>query len=97
MRSMTGFGEAIVDGERYRISASIRSVNHRFLDLVVRLPEEHRSLEKGLAEIVRADLDRGRVEVRISVEATDQRPMEIDLDVEALRRVVEALGPLESE
>ena len=53
---MTGFGETLVDNQRYRVAATIRAVNHRFLDLVVRIPEEYRALESEAAKMIRGAL-----------------------------------------
>lgn len=97
MKSMTGFGEAVAENERYRIGATIRSVNHRFLDLVVRLPEEHRALETPVSEIVRAELVRGRVEVRLAIDALAARPVEVELRVDVLRQLLTKLEALAGE
>jgi uncharacterized protein (TIGR00255 family) len=61
--SMTGYGNASAgDG----ISAELRSVNGRFLDLALRLPDELRGLEPALRELLGAGLRRGKVELRLS-------------------------------
>jgi uncharacterized protein (TIGR00255 family) len=97
MKSMTGFGERIVDNQRYRISATIRAVNHRFLDLVVRIPEEYRALESDTAKMIRKKLVRGRVEVRIGVEALVERPFEIEVRKDVLRELTARLEDLREE
>lgn len=53
-----------------RLGLEIRSVNSRFLDLVFRLPEELRHVEPALRERLTAKLKRGKVEVRVAVEAS---------------------------
>ncbi len=50
------------------VTIELRSVNSRFLDLVLRLPDEFRALEPGLRELVSAGLRRGKVELRLSSE-----------------------------
>ncbi len=45
IKSMTGFGRGRYEGERFACAAEIRSVNHRFLDIHVRLPLELASFE----------------------------------------------------
>jgi uncharacterized protein (TIGR00255 family) len=54
-----------------RIGLEIRSVNSRFLDLVLRLPEEARECEAALRELLAQRLKRGKVELRLSIEAQD--------------------------
>ncbi len=94
MKSMTGFGEAVAESGRYRIGATVRSVNHRFLDLVVRLPDEHRSLEPLVGEIVRGELSRGRVELRLAIEPLGDRPLEVELREDVLRQLLARLEAL---
>ena len=66
--SMTGYGHASTEGGGNSPSVSVeaRSVNGRFLDLTLRLPDEFRSLEPGLRELATAALKRGKVELRVS-------------------------------
>ncbi|TXI67571.1 MAG: hypothetical protein E6Q48_00205, partial [Limnohabitans sp.] len=52
-----------------RLGLEIRSVNSRFLDLSLRLPEELRQLEPGLRELITKQIRRGKVEVRASLDA----------------------------
>lgn len=53
------------------VTIEMRSVNSRFLDLVLRLPDEFRSLEPALRELLSAGLRRGKVELRLSPERGD--------------------------
>jgi len=76
--SMTGYASASVgaglraDGtpgaaaSGPAVSAEVRSVNGRFLDLALKLPEEWRSLEPALRELVAASIKRGKVELRLA-------------------------------
>jgi len=72
--SMTGYASASA-GVQHRtdgtattasVSAEVRSVNGRFLDLVLKLPDELRGLEPALREMVAASVRRGKVELRMS-------------------------------
>ncbi len=62
IRSMTGFARATRAGEWGELTLELRSVNHRYLDLKLVLPEPLRPLEEGLRARLRARLARGRVE-----------------------------------
>jgi len=80
--SMTGYAslqsstaQAATDAEPARDSSSrlgieIRSVNSRFLDLALRLPDELRQAEPALRELLTSKLKRGKVELRVSLEST---------------------------
>ena len=52
-----------------RLGVEIRSVNSRFLDLAFRLPDEFRQLEPALRELLTAKLKRGKVELRVALDA----------------------------
>ena len=62
---MTGFAALVQDLPAGTLSAEIRSVNHRYLDLAFRLPDDLRAFEPALRELFSARLTRGKVECRI--------------------------------
>ena len=55
------------------LAVELRSVNHRYLDLQLRLPDELRGLESALRERIAAELKRGKVECRVALNRTDAR------------------------
>jgi uncharacterized protein (TIGR00255 family) len=65
--SMTGFASAARPTALGQLTLDLRSVNSRFLDLVLRLPDELRPLEPMLRETIAGRLSRGKVECRISL------------------------------
>jgi uncharacterized protein (TIGR00255 family) len=71
-RSEASFAEAdhdprAADGPRLSVVVEARSVNGRFLDVAIRLPDELRALEPGIRDAVAARIRRGKVEVRVNV------------------------------
>lgn len=72
LRSMTGFGRGTAHGPPGSATVEVRSVNHRFLDPVVRVPRELSGLEAALLGVVKARLARGRVEVHVRVDPAQQ-------------------------
>ena len=70
MRSMTGYGEATAGDRRHRVTVTARSVNHRNLDVAVRVRRPFRLLEPELRTAVAAEVRRGRVEIGVEIEAT---------------------------
>ena len=87
---MTGFGEASAENESYRVTATLRSVNHRFLDVSVRLADGHRRLESSLMQQVRARLGRGRVELRLEIKPRDGGNLGVTIDESAASSYLEA-------
>src|SRR4051812_15433184 len=67
VRSMTGFGRAEVSGESIAVTVEARSVNHRHLDVALRLPRSLASLELDARRLVQARLERGRVDITVQV------------------------------
>ncbi len=63
IRSMTAFASAERPTEAGRLSCELRAVNHRFLEIGFRLPEELRALEPQLRERIAARIARGKVDV----------------------------------
>ena len=94
MNSMTGFGSASQEIEACRVTVRIRTVNHRFLDLVLKMPEELRQSELSVRQRVADHLHRGRVEIRIDIDDRRERPVEVHLNrpwVAALQKVTDEL------
>lgn len=81
--SMTGFAAASREFPGGLIALELRAVNHRYLDLQLRLPEELRVIEPQLREQIAARVTRGKIECRIGIsQAANTAPrMEIDQDV----------------
>jgi uncharacterized protein (TIGR00255 family) len=78
--SMTGYGRGEVESDQARFLTEIRSVNHRFLDIVVRLPAGWLSVEESVRKIVKQYVRRGRVDVFITVEGSMGPNRKVDVD-----------------
>ena len=72
--SMTGFAAASAATPRGTLSVELKSVNARFLELGMRLPEELRALEASAREQLGARLTRGKVELRVTVTRESAAP-----------------------
>lgn len=97
LASMTGFGRAQGPiSDRLSASVVVRSVNHKFLDVLVRtnIREEVPELEAAVRGAVAARLERGKVSVQVDFERTAPQPSRVIVNVEALSSVVEQLDGL---
>ncbi len=95
MRSMTGFGLGEAPVGTGRLAIEIRGVNHRFLDVRVRLPRELGDLTSFVEQVAREKLARGRYEVAVRVDGvTLGAPV---LDRERARAAFQALRELRDE
>jgi uncharacterized protein (TIGR00255 family) len=89
--SMTGYAVAARELESAVLNLELRSVNHRYLDIQFRLPDELRGIEPALRETLAARLNRGKVECRISYAPTLARKG-VQLDDALLNQLVELNG-----
>jgi uncharacterized protein (TIGR00255 family) len=68
--SMTGFAVAAAELPGCSLSVELRSVNHRYLDVQVKMPDELRSLDGALRDLLTAEIRRGKVDCRITLNHT---------------------------
>jgi len=80
---MTGYAQARAEENGLALRVSIRSVNHRFLDLHVRLPEGWESLEPRLRQRVRQRVRRGHVDVAVRIEPTGPAAVQLNQELAA--------------
>jgi uncharacterized protein (TIGR00255 family) len=85
---MTGYAVASRELESGVLNCELKSVNHRYLDVQFRMPDELRSIEPSLREVFAARLNRGKVECRISYAPTPGRKR-LELDAALLAQLVE--------
>ena len=80
IKSMTGFASLTRDDEAATIAVTIRSVNHKFLDLQLRIPPSLAAVEGRLRALVQRHVGRGRVEVAVNVQQRRAPTLEVDLN-----------------
>ena len=97
MNSMTGFGRAEAEKYGHKITIELKSVNHRFLDLNIRMPRFMMFLEDGVRQTLKSRLARGRVEVFINHEATAEGQKSVKLDMSVAKGYLAAARELSSE
>lgn len=71
--SMTGYATASAELDSGSLSLELRAVNHRYLDIQLRMPDELRGFESAMREAITAQLQRGKVECRINYAARSAR------------------------
>jgi uncharacterized protein (TIGR00255 family) len=84
--SMTGYAAGSAATPRVTVSVELKSVNARFLELGIRLPDELRALEAGARELLASRLARGKVDVRVTL-TRDPAASENRLNRTALTRL----------
>jgi uncharacterized protein (TIGR00255 family) len=78
LRSMTGYAQARSEKNGWSLRVSLRSVNHRFLDLRVHIPEGFEAFEPQMRQLVRERVQRGHVDLTLHVEVSRSTGLQID-------------------
>ncbi|OUQ21856.1 YicC family protein [Lachnoclostridium sp. An14] len=68
LKSMTGFGRYEVVTDEYKISVEIKAVNHRYLDMSIKMPKKFSYFEAGIRTLLKTYIQRGKVDVYINYE-----------------------------
>jgi len=103
VQSMTAFTRQQIDKDYGSLAWEIRSVNHRYLEASVRVPESFRALENTVRDALRKQLNRGKVEcqLRFQTEAADGASVsKIHVDTTLVKQLLEAgdvIGSLASD
>ncbi|MBZ5561068.1 MAG: YicC family protein, partial [Acidobacteriia bacterium] len=95
IRSMTGYSRVQLEEAGFSLAVSIRSINHRFLDLQVRLPGALESLEPLLRRLIKEQVARGHVEVAVALDRLGAA--ELQLDRKLLAAYIAAYKTLQTE
>ncbi len=81
--SMTGFAQARVERDGASVRINLRSVNHRFLDLHLRMPDGFEVFESRIRQAIRNRLKRGHVDVNVYFDGGAGGPIEVNQDLVA--------------
>jgi uncharacterized protein (TIGR00255 family) len=87
LASMTGFARREVSGQWGTLVCEIRSVNHRFLEAGLRLPDELRQTESELRQRLAQDIKRGKVDCSLSYRRQQGAESSLEVDTRALERL----------
>ncbi|MCM3784226.1 YicC family protein [Neobacillus mesonae] len=94
--SMTGFGQYLLSYGGYKVQFEVKSVNHRYCEVVFRMPREWTRFEDGLRKLVQRKLRRGRIDVSITKESDESSGRHSKLNSQAVASYLEAAEELES-
>ncbi len=95
MRSMTGYGRGEMRNDGYHFTAEIRSINHRHLEPVIRLPRNLMAQEDPIRKKVQERVYRGRVEIFINQETSGHKRKQVVVDEEMAAAYYRALEHLQ--
>jgi uncharacterized protein (TIGR00255 family) len=96
LKSMTAFAASEKEFMELTLSCELRSVNHRYLDISVKLPERLRFAEGAIRSLLTAKLSRGKVECLINYKKQATR-QNFSVDKEAVRTLLAATAEIEKQ
>lgn len=80
LKSMTGFGRSQISNHGYQVTCEVKGVNHRYLDTNIRISRRYSILEERIKEELKKYVSRGRLEISINIEKTEESVRNIKLD-----------------
>lgn len=81
IKSMTGYGKGEAECEGRRFTVELRSVNHRYCDVSIRLPRRYTALEGDIKKCVSGSISRGKLDVTLTIEGTEGAALGLELNI----------------
>lgn len=98
IKSMTAFARQSAQTENGQLTWEIRSVNHRYSEVSLRLPDEFRSLEPKIREKVACMTKRGKLDMNLRLQRTDEdHSGNLELDTRLVEQLIAAAAKLEQQ
>lgn len=91
VKSMTGFGRAEAKQGSYQILVEMKSVNHRFCEINIRMPKQFLAMEEKMKKVVNSYLQRGRIEMFITIDGQDIQDKHLNVDWELLSAYIDSI------
>ena len=92
IRSMTGFGRYDYTDEKFKCSVEIKSVNHRYLDMNIKMPKRLNMFEASLRNLLKESIKRGKVDVFITFEELEEQSVNIRYNKAVAAKYMEYLN-----
>ena len=99
IKSMTGFGRNVLALEKRRYTVEIKTVNHRYNDISIRMPRFLIGLEDKLRQLVSKNVSRGKIDVFVNIENLDVNAKNIRVDealagsyIDEMRKLIDVYG-----
>ena len=97
IKSMTGYGKAILDKESREYQVEIKSVNHRYLDISIKMPKEISYMEEEIKREISKNIKRGKVDVSICFKNYGTEGINIEINKELAKAYIKELRGLAKE
>ena len=96
-KSMTGFGRGVYTDELRSVTVELRSVNHRYSDITVKMPRRYQFAEDTIKNIVKGVAPRGKIDVFVNVDNIAADDTAVELNIPLAKRYFETLQTIKAE
>ena len=97
MKSMTGFGRFEASDEQRKITVEMKAVNHRYFDVNIRMPKKMMMFEAAVRNLIKRQIERGKVDVFITCEDVTERPVSVSYNRGAAEAYVNAFRQMAAD
>lgn len=97
IRSMTGYGRGEAASDLYKFKVEIKAVNHRYNDILIKMPRHIFYLEESIKKIIKEKISRGKVDVFINLEYINESAVDVKIDIPLAKSYKIALDNLKME
>jgi uncharacterized protein (TIGR00255 family) len=94
LKSMTGFGKGEGDTALGKLYVEVRSVNHRYCDINIKLPKRLAPFENRIKETIRSQVSRGRIDVSLKLDNLGEEKIQLHVDLHLAEQYYQALQSL---
>ena len=94
---MTGFGRCEKVTEEYKLSVEMKAVNHRYLDMSIKMPKKFNYFEAGIRNLLKNDIQRGKVDVFINYEDYTENKMSLKYNASLAAEYMEYFKKMEEQ
>lgn len=94
---MTGYGRGEFENELYKFKVELKAVNHRYNDILVKMPRHISYLEESIKKIIKEKISRGKVDVYVNLEYISESAIDVKVDIPLAKSYKSALESLKSE
>jgi uncharacterized protein (TIGR00255 family) len=94
VKSMTGFGKGEGDTTLGKLYVEVRSVNHRYCDINIKLPKRLAPFENRMKEAIRSQVSRGRIDVSLKLDNLGEEKVQLHVDLHLAEQYYQALQSL---
>src|SRR2546425_263765 len=97
VKSMTGFGQGTAERDGVRAQVELKGVNHRFLDVKMKLPGEVSLLEPRLRAVVQERVTRARIDIAVAIVSSIPAPAQVVINEGLLAEYLKAVASLKED